>query len=42
MTLYFHPDDDDRVLAQTIYDVMYPVLKESAQDPDIFLPFGLD
>lgn len=41
MTLYFHPDDDDRVLAQTIYDVMYPVLKESAQDPDIFLPFGL-
>ena len=42
MALYFRPDDDDRVLAQTIYDVMYPLLKSSAPDPDIFLPFGLD
>lgn len=42
MALYFHPDDDDRVLAQSIYDVMYPMLKATAPDPDLFLPFGLD
>lgn len=42
MALYFHPDEDDLVLAQTIYDVMYPALKETAPDPDLFLPFGLD
>ncbi|MBE0685538.1 MAG: N-acetylmuramoyl-L-alanine amidase, partial [Anaerolineaceae bacterium] len=42
MALYFHPDDDDLVLAQTIYAEMYPLLKESAPDPDLFLPFGLD
>ena len=42
MALYFHPDDDDRVLAQTIYDVMYPMLKVSAPDPDNFRSFGLD
>ena len=42
MALYFHPDDDDRVLAQTIYNVMYPALNETAPKPDLFLPFGLD
>jgi len=42
MALYFHPDDDDRVLAQTIYDVMYPRLKASAPDLDNFRSFGLD
>ena len=42
MALYFHPDEDDKILAQTIYDVMYPALKISAPDPDNFTPFGLD
>jgi len=42
MALYFHPDDDDLVLAQTIYAEMYPLLKESAPDPELFMPFGLD
>ncbi len=42
MALYFHPDDDDMVLAQSIYDVMYPTLKATAPDQDNFLSFGLD
>ncbi len=42
MALYFRPDTDDQILAQSIYDVMYPQLKMSAPDPDNFLPFGLD
>ncbi len=42
MALYFHPDEDDTVLAQTIYDVMYPALKATAPDPDNFRSFGLD
>jgi len=42
VALYFHPDDDDQVLAQSIYDVMYPLLKASAPDPNNFLSFDLD
>jgi hypothetical protein len=42
MALYFHPDNDDLVLSQTIYDAMFPLLKVSSPDPDLFLPFGLD
>jgi len=38
--LYFH--SDDKVLAQTIYDVMYPALRESAPDPDSFTSLGLN
>jgi len=38
--LYFH--SDDKVLAQTIYDVMYPALRDSAPDPDSFTSFGLN
>lgn len=42
MALYFHPDDDDQVLAQSIYDLMYPMLKDLAPDPNNFLSFDLD
>jgi len=42
MALYFRPDVDDQVLAQAIYEVIYPTLKGTAPDPDAFLPFGLD
>jgi N-acetylmuramoyl-L-alanine amidase len=38
--LYFHKDD--QVLAQAIYDVMYPYLREMAPDPANFTDFGLD
>ena len=38
--LYFH--QDDKVLAQAIYDVMYPYLKKTAPNPDNFTGFGLD
>jgi N-acetylmuramoyl-L-alanine amidase/PKD repeat protein len=40
LALYFHRDD--QVLAQAIYDVMYPSLKATAPDPDNFTGFGLD
>jgi hypothetical protein len=40
MALYFHRDDE--ALAQAIYDVMYPDLKETAPDPTNFTSFGLD
>lgn len=40
MALYFHKDDE--VLAQTIYDVMYPALQSMAPDPTNFTGFGLD
>ena len=33
---------DDPALAQAIYDVMYPYLREGAPDPDNFTGFGLD
>ncbi len=39
MALYFH--DDDLVLAQAIHNVMYPALRDSAPNPDIFADFGL-
>ena len=42
LALYFRPDEDDKILAQAIYDVMYPFLKETAPDPEGFYPFGLD
>ena len=42
MALYFRPDDDDQILARSIYEVMCTMLKDSAPDPDSFLPFGLD
>jgi N-acetylmuramoyl-L-alanine amidase len=42
MALYFHPDDDDQILARSIYDVMYPLLKASAPDPSNFTSFDLD
>ena len=42
LALYFHPHEDDQILAQTIYDVMYPYLKDTAPDPESFYPFGLD
>jgi N-acetylmuramoyl-L-alanine amidase len=42
LALYFHPHEDDKILAQAIYDVMYPFLKETAPDPESFLSFGLD
>lgn len=40
LALYFHRDD--KALAQAIYDVMYPYLRESAPDPNNFTGFGLD
>jgi N-acetylmuramoyl-L-alanine amidase len=40
LALYFHKDD--KVLAQAIYDVMYPYLRDTAPDPDNFTSFGLD
>jgi N-acetylmuramoyl-L-alanine amidase len=40
VALYFHRDDE--ALAQAIYDVMYPALKQTAPDPDNFTGFGLD
>jgi N-acetylmuramoyl-L-alanine amidase len=40
LALYFHRDD--QALAQAIYDVMYPDLKETAPNPDGFTGFGLD
>lgn len=40
LALYFHKDD--KVLAQAIYDVMYPYLRDSAPDPKNFTDFGLD
>jgi N-acetylmuramoyl-L-alanine amidase len=40
LALYFH--QDDKALAQAIYDVMYPYLKKTAPDPDNFTDFGLD
>jgi len=40
LALYFH--NDDKLLAQAIYDVMYPYLREGAPDPDNFTDFGLD
>ena len=42
LALYFRPHEDDKILAQAIYDVMYPFLKETAPDPESFYPFGLD
>jgi N-acetylmuramoyl-L-alanine amidase len=40
MALYFHRDDE--VLAQAIYDVMYPYLRDTAPDPGSFTGFDLD
>jgi N-acetylmuramoyl-L-alanine amidase len=40
LALYFH--NDDKVLSQAIYDVMYPYLWEGAPAPDNFTDFGLD
>ncbi|MCK4470802.1 MAG: N-acetylmuramoyl-L-alanine amidase, partial [Anaerolineae bacterium] len=40
LALYFHRDD--KVLAQAIYDVMYPYLRDRAPDPNNFTGFGLD
>jgi N-acetylmuramoyl-L-alanine amidase len=40
LALYFHRDD--RVLAQALYDVMYPRLKGTAPDPATFTGFGLE
>jgi hypothetical protein len=40
LALYFHKDD--KVLAQAIYDGMYPYLRDTALDPDNFTDFGLD
>ena len=42
LALYFRPDEDDKILAQAMYDVMYPFLKQTAPDPEGFYPFGLD
>jgi N-acetylmuramoyl-L-alanine amidase len=42
MALYFHPHEDDRVLAGAIYEIMFPYLQETAPDPDNFRSFGLD
>ena len=42
MALYFRPDQDDQVLAQSLYDVLYPYLIENAPDPENFNSFGLD
>jgi len=42
LALYFRPHQDDKILAQAIYDVMYPFLKNTAPDPESFYPFGLD
>lgn len=39
LALYFHKDD--KVLAQAIYDVLYP-LRDTAPDPGNFTDFGLD
>ena len=38
MALYFHPDDDDQVLARSIYNVMYPILKDFAPAQITFYP----
>lgn len=40
LALYFH--NDDKALAQAIYDIMYPYLWDTAPDPDNFTDFGLD
>jgi N-acetylmuramoyl-L-alanine amidase len=40
LVLYFQ--SDDKILAQAIYDVMYPSLLATAPDPESFLGFGLD
>jgi len=42
MALYFHPDEEDQVLAQAVYEIMYPSLKETAPDSESFDSFGLD
>jgi N-acetylmuramoyl-L-alanine amidase len=42
MALYFHPHEDDRVLAGAVYEIMYPYLQETAPDPENFRSFGLD
>lgn len=42
MALYFLPDAEDELLASTIYEVLYPALKDSAPDPENFTDFGLD
>ena len=42
MALYFRPDEDDQVLAQAIYEVMYPFLKNTAPNAAVFNSFGLD
>ena len=38
--LYFH--QDDKALAQAIYDIMYPSLQDTASDRENFTGFGLD
>jgi N-acetylmuramoyl-L-alanine amidase len=38
--LYFH--EDDRALAQALYDEMWPALRDSAPDPASFVGFGLN
>jgi len=40
LALYFHKDD--KILAQAIYDVIYPYLRDTAPDPSNFTDFGLD
>ena len=40
MGLYFHRDD--KALAQAIYDVAYPALRDTAPDPAAFADYGLD
>ncbi len=42
MALYFNPDAEDELLAGTIYDVLFPALRDSAPDPENFTDFGLD
>ncbi len=42
LALYFRPDEDDKILARTIYDVMYPFLRDTAPAPENFYPFDLD
>jgi N-acetylmuramoyl-L-alanine amidase len=40
MALYFHKDDE--ALTQAIYDVMYPLLRDTAPEGTDFVGFGLD
>jgi N-acetylmuramoyl-L-alanine amidase len=42
MALYFRPHEDDKLLAGAIYEVMYPLLRETAPDPEAFHSYGLD